>query len=355
MNTLIIPCAGKSSRFPNMKPKYLLTHPDGKLMIEKSMENMNLDVFDRIIITIVKPHDEKYEAHLIMQQVFKNNPKVEICVLNDFTSSASETIYLTLKKMEVLGSFVIKDSDNRVGVQFESEIHNMVIGYDLSTHKDVSNIPSKSFLIVNEQNILQDVVEKKVVSNIICLGVYCFEKVEDFISAYEEMKALDILGEMYISHVISYMLFSKKYVFLVVPAQSYDDWGTLDEWKKEQKSHRTYFVDVDGVIMKNSGKYGKINWYNNTVILEDNVAVLKELQTRGGQIVITTSRTEEFRPALEKILAAAGLRPHAILMGMNHSSRVVINDFAPTNPYPSGLAISCPRNSSLREWLEGYV
>ena len=26
MNTLIIPCAGKSNRFPNMKPKWLLTH-----------------------------------------------------------------------------------------------------------------------------------------------------------------------------------------------------------------------------------------------------------------------------------------------------------------------------------------
>lgn len=80
MNTLIIPCAGKSSRFPNMKPKYMLTHPDGKLMVEKAMEGINPEVFDRIIITIVKPHDEKYEAKLIMEQVFKDNPKVEICV-----------------------------------------------------------------------------------------------------------------------------------------------------------------------------------------------------------------------------------------------------------------------------------
>ena len=98
MNTLIIPCAGKSSRFPNMKPKYMLTHPDGKLMIEKSIEQLNIDIFDRIIITIVKPHDEKYDAGLIMYQVFQNNPKVEVCVLDDFTSSASETIYQTIKK-----------------------------------------------------------------------------------------------------------------------------------------------------------------------------------------------------------------------------------------------------------------
>ena len=48
MATLIVPCAGKSTRFPNMKPKWMLTHPDGKLMIEKALEGMPLKKFDRI-------------------------------------------------------------------------------------------------------------------------------------------------------------------------------------------------------------------------------------------------------------------------------------------------------------------
>ena len=352
MKTLIIPCAGKSSRFPNMKPKYMLTHPDGKLMIEKAMENMNTDVFDRIIITIVKPHDDKYEANLIMKQVFQNNPKIEICLLDDFTSSASETIYLTLKKMNVSGSFVIKDSDNRVGVHFDKQIKNMIVGYDLHKHRDITNIPGKSFLIINEQGVVQDIIEKQVVSNIICLGVYCFENAADFVKAYEEMQQHKISGEMYISHVISYMLSSDNYVFESIMATSYDDWGTLSEWKKVQKQHRTYFVDVDGVILKNSGKYGTTNWYNNTTLLDENVETLKQLQENGAQIVITTSRPEEFRADLEKILNDAGLKPYAVLMGMNHAARVVINDFAPTNPYPSGIAITLPRNAALKDYFQ---
>lgn len=352
MNTLIIPCGGRSSRFPNMKPKYMLTHPDGKLMIEKSMEYINSDVFDRVIITIVKPHDEKYEANLILHQVFQNNPKVEICVLDDFTASASETVYLTIKKMNIEGSLVIKDSDNRVCVHIDKNIKNMIVGYDLQQHRDVTNIPGKSFLIINEQNIIQDIIEKQIVSNIICLGVYCFENVSDFINAYEEMQTHKISGEMYISHVISYMLSSDKHVFYAVMASSYDDWGTLKEWKEAQRKYRTYFVDVDGVIMKNSGKYGKTNWYNNTIILEDNVETLKKLQEEGAQIIITTSRTEEFRTDLEHKLKSIGLKPYAILMGMNHAARVIINDFAPTNPYPSGLAITLPRNSSIKDYLE---
>ncbi len=352
MNTLIIPCAGKSSRFPNMKPKYMLTHPDGKLMIEKSIENMNTDVFDRIIITIVKPHDEKYEADLIMHQVFQNNPKVEICMLDDFTSSASETIYLTLTKMHVEGAFVIKDSDNCVGVTFDSKIKNMIVGYDLHKHPDITNIPGKSFLILNEQNIIQDIIEKQVVSNIICLGVYCFENADDFKKAYTEMLTKNISGEMYISHVVSYMLSSDEYIFTAKMATSYDDWGTLTEWKNVQKAYRTYFVDVDGVILKNSGRYGKVNWYNNTVMLDENIQSLKKLQDAGAQIVITTSRPDEFRPALEQMLNSVGLKPYAILMGMNHAARVVINDFAPTNPYPSGIAITLPRNGNIKDYLE---
>lgn len=37
MNYLVVPAAGESSRYPNIRPKWLLTMPDGKLMIEKSL------------------------------------------------------------------------------------------------------------------------------------------------------------------------------------------------------------------------------------------------------------------------------------------------------------------------------
>lgn len=351
MNTLIIPCAGKSNRFPNMKPKWMLTHPDGELMIEKALQGLDLNLFDRIIITIVKPHNEKYEANLILSQVFKDNPKIEICMLDDFTSCASETIYLTLQKMNIEGAFVIKDSDNYVAVNLPKNITNSITGYDLHKHPNINNIPQKSFLIVNEQNIIQDIIEKRVVSNIICLGVYSFESAELFKKAYLELQKNDIKGEMYISHVISYLLSSKNIIFEALEAKEYEDWGTLKEWQQVQKDYRTYFCDVDGVLMKNCGKYGSCNWSNNKEIIFENVETIKQLQNKGAQIVITTSRPEEYRNELEKILQIHGIFPYAILMGMNHAARVVINDFAPTNPYPSGIAITLPRNAYIKEYL----
>lgn len=352
MNTLIIPCAGKSNRFPNMKPKYLLTHPDGELMIEKSIKGLNLEVFDRIIITIVKPHDELYESHLILSQVFKNNKKVEICILDDFTQSASETVYITIEKMNVKGAFVVKDSDNCVYTKLSNKIFNSILAYDIHKHPNISNIPGKSFLIVNEQGIIEDIIEKRVVSNIICLGVYAFEDVELFKKAYLELQTKNISGELYISHVISYILSKKRTTFTAVEADNYEDWGTLIEWKEVQHNYRTYFVDVDGVLIKNCGKYGSTNWSNNKELLKDNINAIKSLQNKGAQIIITTSRTEEYRKDLENMLQENGINPYTIIMGLNHAARIVINDFATTNPYPSGIAISIPRNSNIKEYIE---
>ena len=320
-------------------------------MIEKAIEHMNIETFDRIIITIVKPHDEKYESSLIMKQVFKDNAKVEICILEDFTSSASETISLTIKHMNIQWSIVIKDSDNCVHIEIPNQIRNAVTGYDLRQHPDISNIPWKSFLVTNDHDIIQDIIEKDVVSNIICLWVYSFQDCTDFNWAYEELKYRNVYWEMYISHIISYLIAENKWVFECNIATWYDDRWTLIERKEVQKQYRTYFIDFDGVLMKNSGKYGTVNWYNNTAFLEDNVKAIIELQNKWAQIVITTSRTEEFRENLEKLLNSIGIEPYAILMWMHHAARVIINDFAATNPYPSGMAITLPRNANLRDYL----
>lgn len=351
MNTLIIPCAGRSSRFPGMRPKYLLTHPDGQLMVQKSMEGLDLELFDRIIITIVKPHDEQYEALLVLKQAFEGQSKVEICTLDDFTASASETVCLTLQRMKVKGAFVIKDSDNRVEAALPSSPTNAIVGYDLHQHPDVTQVSSKSFLLLENDGSVRDIIEKQVVSPIVCLGVYSFESAEEFCRACDELQQTHSVGEMYISHVISHMI-SQSCRFKSIMATGYDDWGTLAEWRAVQKKCSAWFVDFDGVLIKNSGRYGKVNWSNNRELLKENVAQLKKIQAEGGQVIIATSRPEPFRKLIVDMLSEEGFEPNALLMGMNHAPRILVNDFAATNPYPSCLSISLPRNASLKDYIE---
>lgn len=347
MNTLIIPCAGKSSRFPNMNPKFMLIHPDGKLMIEKSIEKINTDVFERIVIVIAKPHDEMYCAKSILEKAFENNKKVEVCVLDDFTSSVCETVYLALQKMNITNAIVVKDSDNSVKINFDKKIKNMTVGYNLTEHKDVSNISEKSFLILNEQNLLMDIVEKQVVSNVICLGTYCFESSDIFAAAYKEMLAKKIPGEMYISHLISYLLSDNKYVFQAVMAEEYSDWGTLSEWKKELKKYRTYFIDYDGLLEEKPAAADDAK-----VFLEKNIKILAALQKEGAQIVILTNKAEKFRLEIKQKLSKYGLKPYEILTGMNLSSKVLINSFTYNHPHSSCIAVSMSANSEINDCLE---
>ena len=74
MITLIIPCAGKSSRYPGIKPKWLFTHPDGKLMLEKSVTPfLNNKKIKKKIITVTK-EIEKISSKIFNQaNVCKSN------------------------------------------------------------------------------------------------------------------------------------------------------------------------------------------------------------------------------------------------------------------------------------------
>lgn len=347
MTTLIIPCAGHSTRFPNVRPKWLFTHPDGSLMVEKAISGLNIDSFDRIIITVTREHCEKFEIELITKQLFED--KVELCILDDFTKSQSETVFRTIEEKNIVGSIVIKDSDNYIACP-ENSYNNFVVGVDLKEFKDVSKIAEKSFIIANEQNLLNNIVEKQIVSDIICVGVYGFESVEIFKEAYNSISK-DYDGELYLSHIISYLINFKNEVFEYVKAFEYEDWGTFEDWQNSTSGFATYFVDIDGVLMKNCGKFGSFNWDTNEEVIVENVLKIKELQDKGAQIVLVSSRPEKYVLKAIELIKPYGLVPFSYLSSLNHAKRVLINDFSETNPYPSANAINIPRNSKLESYL----
>ncbi len=356
LRTLIIPCAGRSSRYPNMRPKWLLTHPDGQIMIEKVLNGLDTSFYSRIIITIVREHDQKFEASTILAQVLKNFKNLEIFIIDEFTSSPAETVFLTVKEKNVQGPFVIKDSDNFVAFN-DPGFDSFIAGLNLNRGIEVPNIPNKGFLVVNDQELIVDVVEKKICSDRICLGIYGFDSADSFYTAYNVLSGIfkQQGRELYLSHVISYLIKELKQVYQYVEADNYEDWGTVSEWRNLQKKQVTIFCDVDGVLLENTGKYGQKNWDNTLIPLPANIQTLKILSDRGAQLILTTSRPENYRETLEGLLKQNGIRVHSIVFGCNHSARIIVNDFAPSNPYPSCLAISMPRNGNLSDYFKDYL
>lgn len=355
MKTLIVPCAGRSSRFPNMKPKFLLTYPDGNLMVKKSLSGINLEWFDRIIITVVKQHNDTYGAKMILEQVFdiEHNTKFSICVLDDFTSCQAETVVRTIEREIITGEIIIKDSDNFVKLSNNVNFDDAIVGLNIETFdKDINRLSAKSFLTVNEQGIVVDIIEKRIKSQFICLGVYCFSDAAAFVRTYNIINENNEHNrEIYISHVVSYLIGIGEYAFRYIEAEDFEDWGTLDDWKFVQQKNKTYFIDLDGVLLSNRGKYGSKNWNNSIEPLMENINIVKRLYVNGAQIIITTSREEIYRERIVHFFQEQGIKLHALIMGCNHSCRVIINDFAPTNPYPSCEAINIKRNGDLSDYL----
>jgi hypothetical protein len=350
MNNLIIPAAGLSSRFPGMKPKWLLTHPDGSLMIEKVVNCFQKIKYNRTIITILQKHCDDYQADLILKQIFGED--VEICILKKQTKDPAETIFKTINIMNLKGFVTIKDSDCYVSADYPIE-KQYICGLKIDKMDDVARIHNKSFVIKNEENIVTDIIEKKVVSDTVCLGVYGLQVV-DFMMAYDKISNSPIYrhgNEMYISHIVSYLI-SQGGIIHFIEAEKFIDWGTLKDWKKEQEKYRTYFFDIDGVFLKNTGKYGINNWSNTFEPIEENIKILKMLSDNGSQIIFTTARTDKHVEKFKKLLSDMNIKYKCIITGCNHSQRIIVNDFAPTNPYPSCSSISVPRNSRLSDYIK---
>jgi hypothetical protein len=87
--------------------------------------------------------------------------------------------------------------------------------------------------------------------------------------------------------------------------------------------------------------------------LEDNIDYLADLHERGKvKIILTTSRPERLRKITLMELQTKGIPYDELIMGLPHCQRVLINDFAKSNPYPSATAINMPRNQDiLKEFL----
>ena len=241
MNTLIVPCLGR--KIINGIPQYLHRHPAGKLLIERSIEGVFSEDYDKVYIILLKEDIETYHANTVIYEELNNYP-LEILTLDKMTKGPAETVYSAIKKAGIFGSVVVKDADNFLITEKVPQ-GNFVAGLDLNTwERDVHNLRNKSFLIVNEQGNLLDIIEKQVRSDVISLGLYGFKRAEDFVKAYEHLNDESYpISRLYISHIISYLIGYSGRVFHYVPAIEYENWGNERLWKDMQRDYTMYFID----------------------------------------------------------------------------------------------------------------
>jgi hydroxymethylpyrimidine pyrophosphatase-like HAD family hydrolase len=351
MSTLIVPMAGRSSRFPNSRPKWMLTHPTSKTyMVLESISGLNLDFFDKIVFVMIKEQIEKINIlPFFNKELSKLNidHKSEICILDDWTKSQSETVYEAIKRHKIEGFIFIKDCDSYFKIHLTDK-KNLVSYFDLHNMKYINAI-SKSYINMDSNSKLTNIVEKKIISTYFNVGGYGFESADEFISYYEKINTFE--KECYISNVIFDMILDNKDFYGQV-AFDYQDWGTLEDWENYIKQFRTLFIDLDGTLVQNSSHLISPQIGEGYPLIK-NIDAIKKLHSDGKTyIVITTSRPEEYYQDTIDELRQKEIPYDKLIMGLPHSQRVIINDFSNSNKYPSCTSINIQRNS---ETLGDYL
>jgi hypothetical protein len=346
--TIIVPCGGRSTRFPNLRPKFLLVNPNGSLMLMDSISKINTSGCS-IIVSVMKEHEEKYKIGEMLSKFFPQM-NIRLCVLDKPTGSQSETAYETIKAMDVRTPFLIKDSDNRFRMDNVQEPYNYVAVERLENFGAV-NASNKSYAVCDSSGLISNIEEKKVVSNTFSTGGYFFTDPKEFCRAFDELRTQVSGREIYVSMLINHMIFSHKAKFKIKQISEYDDIGTYTEWIAFKEKTKAYFIDIDGVIVKNGGEFFKPYW-GETEGIPENIEVINRLHAQGSQIILTTSRKEGYRKATEAQMKKFGVKYDMLVMGLMHSSRVLVNDFSLTNPFPSAEAVSLERDSNT---LDRYI
>jgi hypothetical protein len=345
---LIVPMAGKSTRFPGLRPKWMLTHPNGHFMAVEAIAGLKPERFDAIYMVFLQEHEDSYHFAKGLRNELGDlglGSQTRFVFLPDATRDQPETVYQVIAREKIEGPILVKDSDNTFSTEVPAD--NCICYYDLNLAGLVKP-QNKSYLIKDEYGNVVNIVEKQVISPFFCVGGYGFREAKEFARSYEN---LDLQGARYISHIVFDML-TKGGSFVAQPVSAYVDWGTLEDWENYKRSFATLFIDIDGVLVKNSSSHF-IPYYGESEPLRENVGIVRQLRDSGKfQVVITTSRPEKYREVTERQLASLGLRYDYMLMGLYHSKRIVINDYSKSNPYKSCDAINLRRDSDeLREIL----
>lgn len=331
---IIVPAAGLSTRFEGHRPKYLLYDYKNELMLKNALEQF-INSEHHITIGILDEHDNKFNAS---SHIFNAIPGCSVVLLKERTKGPADTVYQILNRIDNTGPFLVKDCDS----YFTHDVpdNNYICTSRIQDHEVLKKLSSKSFVKYNDQGIITDIIEKQVVSDTFCVGGYKFNSMKKYMNTFEKLSQKT--DEIYVSHVIQHMLMNGE-TFVINPVREYVDVGTQADWV-EFNNKPVIFCDIDGTLIKAQSRFGKYNYDSEPEVLQHNFNHILKQYEKGAQIIFTTAREEQYLEPTMKMLKGLGFDNCLLLMGLNNSTRIVINDYNEANPYPRAVAYNIKRD-----------
>ena len=199
---LIIPAAAYAEINEQFIPEIFKINDTGKMNIISNMIDLPLSDFDKIYIVVNQRIDEIYNIKNMLQVQLKNEEfgdKTCIVVIEN-TRNVVDTVLQTVAQIPYskFGVF-IKDADASFNIT-ELNNENTVYTYKLEDVKEI-NPSSKSYVSTTSDDVVLNIIEKRVISSEFCVGGYYFNDIKKFIDLCECVREYD---KLYLSNVIYY-------------------------------------------------------------------------------------------------------------------------------------------------------
>lgn len=199
---LIIPAAAYTEINEQFIPEIFKINDTGRMNIISNMIDLPLSDFDKIYIVVNQRIDEIYNIENMLNVQLKNEEfgdKTCIVVIEN-TRNVVDTVLQTVAQIPYskFGVF-IKDADASFNIT-ELNNENTVYTYKLEDVKEI-NPSSKSYVSTTSDDVVLNIIEKRVISSEFCVGGYYFNDIKKFIDLCECVSEYD---KLYLSNVIYY-------------------------------------------------------------------------------------------------------------------------------------------------------
>jgi len=231
---LVIPAAGKGSRFSNLGWK------KPKPFIDINCRPMLEHVLDNLWTANSRPILLFNQAHTSYIDQFKNASSFtsDYIVIPRVTDGTACTVLASAPKINCNTPLLIANSDQLVDFDI-SDFYRDALTRNLDgsilVFTDSSQNPKWSFARCNAEGLVEEVREKEPISSLATVGIYYFRSGSQFVESVGEMIAANdrINGEFYTCPVYNYMIRKGLKVGVYeIPFSSMHGIGTPDDLQK---------------------------------------------------------------------------------------------------------------------------
>jgi NDP-sugar pyrophosphorylase family protein len=233
MINIVIPMAGAGSRFSNAgytKPKPFIDVA-GKPMIVRVLENLAYPNARFFLIA----RQEHIQAEAELSQQIERDFNASFIPISSLTEGTACTVLYARKYINNDQPLLIANSDQIIDMEigeFINDCCNRNLDGSILTFIDEKKDPKWSFARIGASNLVEEVREKKAISEFATVGIYFYFRGSDFVDAALDMfiHRDQVNGEYYTCPTFNYLINQHKKIGIFnIPLEAMHGLGTPED------------------------------------------------------------------------------------------------------------------------------